>query len=367
MHDRRSPTDRAASGPRWSRLRIEEAVRMCWYRDGREHIGAPDGPPRATLACGPEIAANLPPMPTIALLTDARYTAPTAPPGDWYLANILADDALLADALGTLGLRSERVDWADPQVDWTRFDAAVLRTTWDYYERIDEFRAWLPRVSAATRLLNPSSLVTWNLDKRYLLDLAAEGLPVAPTRVLPAGDLTPLAALLADTGWTDAVIKPCVSGAARLTFRVSPDSAGAVDRALAPYRAREPFLLQPFLPRVLDEGEVTLMVMGGEVTHAVRKRAKPGDFRVQDDHGGTVHPHTPTRDEVAVALRAMATVRPAPVYGRVDLVRADDGTPCIMELELIEPELWLRLHPPAARTFAHAIARALGHGHATTP
>jgi glutathione synthase/RimK-type ligase-like ATP-grasp enzyme len=258
------------------------------------------------------------------------------------------------------------VDWADPQVDWARYDAAVLRTTWDYYERIDEFLAWLPRVSAATRLLNPPALVTWNLDKRYLLDLAGAGLPMAPTRVIPTSDTTPLRALLADTGWPEAVIKPCVSGAARLTYRLSPATADAVDATLAPHRAREAFLLQPFLPRVLDEGEVTLVVLDGTVTHAVRKRAKPGDFRVQDDHGGTVHPHEPTPDEIDVAVRAMATARPSPVYGRVDLVRADDGALCIMELELIEPELWLRLHPPAADAFASGIARMLDPSGATT-
>ena len=299
-------------------------------------------------------------MPTVALLTDARYTASTAPAGDWYLANILADDALLANALAALDVQSERVDWADPHVDWSRFDAAVLRTTWDYYERIDEFLAWLPRVSAATQLLNPSALVRWNLDKRYLLDLAAAGLPVASTRVLPAGDVTPLGTLLEETGWPEAVIKPCVSGAARLTYRVAAESAASIDATLVPHRAREAFLLQPFLPRVLDDGEVTLMVLDGSVTHAVRKRAKPGDFRVQDDHGGTVHPHEPTPDEIEVAVRAIASARPTPVYGRVDLVRAEDGSLCIMELELIEPELWLRVYPPAADAFARGIGRAIG-------
>ena len=301
------------------------------------------------------------PAPTtdVALLTDARYVAPAAPPGDEYFGNILADDALLQDALGRLGLSSERVDWADPAVDWTRFRCAVFRTTWDYFDRIDEFRAWLESVEASTRLLNPADLIRWNLDKHYLGELAGKGVPVVSSRFIEAGDETPLPQLLAESGWEEGVIKPCISGAARLTFRVNRATAEVVDGRLRAARAGEAFLLQPFQASILDDGEVTLMVMDGQVTHGIRKRARPGDFRVQDDHGGTVHPHTPSAKEVEVALRAMAACPSLPAYGRVDLVEDNEGGLAVMELEIIEPELWLRFHPPAATAFAEAIARRL--------
>ena len=295
----------------------------------------------------------------IALLTDARYVAAAAPPGDAYYGNILQDDALLQEALAKLGLSSERVDWADPAVDWTHFRCAVFRTTWDYFDRIHHFRGWLDSVEDATLLLNSASLVRWNLDKHYLGELAGKGVPVVPSRYLEAGDDTPLPRLLEEAGWKEAVIKPCISGAARLTFRVDRATAEAVDERLRAPRATEAFLLQPFQESVLHAGEVTLVVVDGQVTHGVRKRARPGDFRVQDDHGGTVHPHTPSPREVEVVLGAMAACPSPPLYGRVDLVEDNEGGIAVMELEIIEPELWLRFHPPAAVALAEAIARQL--------
>lgn len=296
----------------------------------------------------------------IALLTDARFAAPTAAPGDTYFGNILEEDRLLAEALLDLGIKSVRVNWADPSVEWGRFRGAVFRTTWDYFERIGAFRQWLLDAERETLVLNPPELIRWNLDKHYLKDLEAQGLPVVPTRVLEVDEAhIPLRELLDDAGWSEGVVKPCISGGARLTFRVSAKTAQSVDTQIGAARKEEAFLLQPFLPAVLDQGEVTLVVFEGRVTHAVRKRAKPGDFRVQDDHGGTVHAHDPLPDERALAEAAFASLRVAPAYGRVDLVRDPAGTPRIMELELIEPELWLRLHPPAAHAFASAIAARL--------
>jgi glutathione synthase/RimK-type ligase-like ATP-grasp enzyme len=296
----------------------------------------------------------------IALLTDARYLAPLASDGDTYLANILEEDRLLASALRAHGIETVRVDWADPTVDWGSFRAAVFRTTWDYHDRVDAFLGWLKDTEQKTALLNPPDLVRWNLDKRYLVELAHRGLPVIPTRILEVESAPrPLYEIIKtvqqETGWNEMILKPRISGGARLTFRVTPETANSVDSQLAGARERESFLLQPFLPSVLDQGEVTLVAFDGTVTHAIRKRAKPGDFRVQDDHGGTVHPHTATRAERAVAEAAFAALTPAPAYGRIDLVRGEDGTPRIMELELIEPELWLRFHPPAAHAFAQAL------------
>ena len=294
----------------------------------------------------------------VALLTDRRYTSATAAADDWYLGNILADDRLLQDALTRRGLSSVRVDWADPGVDWTDFRCAVFRTTWDYYERITEFRNWLDRVSAVTRLINPLATVTWNADKHYLADLAAAGVPTVPSVFLERGTELRLSGLLAEHGWSEAVIKPCVSGAARHTYRLTRDVVAEVEPVVQRLLAEEAFLLQPFEPHVLACGEDTVMVFDGVCSHAIRKLPKPGDFRVQDDHGGTVHPREPEAEQIELALRAVA-VAGSPAYGRVDMVRSVGGRWAVMELELLEPELWLRRHPPAAELFAEAIARRL--------
>ena len=300
------------------------------------------------------------PAADVALLTDRRYTAAAADPGDWYLQNILDDDRLLADALARRGLSSARVDWADPSADWSAFGCAVFRTTWDYFERFAEFTEWLSHVERHTRLCNPAATVRWNVDKHYLADLDARGVPAVPSRFLERGSAVSLLDVLNDTGWDEAVIKPCVSGAARHTHRVNRRTAGELQPLLTSLLADEAMIVQPFQADIAVGGEDSLVVFGGRFTHAVKKRAKAGDFRVQDDYGGTVHPHTPTAEQIELAERAFrVAVRPVPVYGRVDLVRDTAGRLAVMELELIEPELWLRMHPPAAEAFADAVVQFL--------
>ena len=293
----------------------------------------------------------------VALLTESRYAAGTAKPDDWYFSNILRDDELLQRALERLGLSSVRLDWSHPGVDWSTFRCLVFRTTWDYFDRIREFTAWLKSVQFQTRLCNDASIIWWNLDKHYLADLEARGVPIVPSRFLEPHRPENLHDLLDATGWQEAVLKPCVSGGARHTHRVNHDNAEAIQALLEPQLSAEAFLFQPFIRDVLDSGETTLMVVDGHVTHAVRKVPKAGDFRVQDDHGGTVHGHQPTREQIELAMRAMEACRPVPSYGRVDMVSDNGGQWMIMEVELIEPELWLRNHPPAATELARAVAK----------
>lgn len=295
----------------------------------------------------------------IGLLTERRFVGSGAPSGDRYLSNILRDDQLLQAALAKLGLTSERLDWSAPRVNWSAFRCAVFRTTWDYFDRFGEFSAWLDQVQTLTRLCNEASIIRWNLDKHYLADLAARGIPVVPTRFVERGTAVPLRVLLAETRWPDAVIKPCVSGAARHTYRVSPDTADELDIIVERLLADESLLLQPFAPAIVDIGEDSLMVIGGRYSHTVRKVAKAGDFRVQDDYGGTAQLHQPTAAQIALAERVIHECRPRPAYGRVDMLQDGRGGWAIMELELIEPELWLRFHPPAATALAEAIAATL--------
>lgn len=297
----------------------------------------------------------------IALLTDRRYVGPAAP-GNWYHQNILRDDALLADALNRLGLHSVRLAWDDPTADWSSFQALVFRTTWDYYERFNEFSAWFERVRTATRLINNPAALSWNMHKQYLLELHQKGIAVVPTLMLDRGTEPDWHRLLEENNWSEAVVKPAVSGGARLTFRLSHDNAAEISRLVHPHLAREDFLLQPFMADIQRTGEDTLMVLGGTYTHAVRKVAQTGDFRVQDDFGGTVEALNPTDEQVRLALGAMQASGFDLVYGRVDMVADEQGKPLVMELEIIEPELWLRFHPPAAEPFAQAVAREVGCG-----
>jgi glutathione synthase/RimK-type ligase-like ATP-grasp enzyme len=295
----------------------------------------------------------------VALLTERRYVGVVAATGDSYHGNILADDGLLQRALAQRGIESVRVDWADSSVDWSRFCGALFRSTWDYFHRFSEFSAWLTRVERQTKLLNVPELLWWNIDKHYLGDLEARGVPIVPSVFLEKGSDAPLTELLAVRGWDEAVLKPCISGGARHTYRLSRESAASYDGLAAELLQSEALILQPLMRSVLTGGEDSLLVFSGRVTHAVRKLARPGDFRVQDDWGGTVEPLEPSPEQIDFAQRAVAACPRPPLYARVDMVRGEDDALALMELELIEPELWLRLHPPAADALADAVAEHL--------
>jgi len=292
----------------------------------------------------------------ITVLTETRYA--DLAPDNWYHQQIATEEGLVIDALRMLGLTVARRAWSDPDVDWQRTRAAVFRSTWDYFERIEAFAAWLDRASTLTRLVNDAALIVWNMDKHYLTDLHAAGIRVVPTDILEAGTRLRLADRLDERGWDEVVIKPAISGGARLTWRANRSSACTHQAALDACLAREAMLIQPFETDIMANGELSLMVIDGTVTHAVRKIARPGDFRVQDDHGGRVVAHTPSPEEIGFALDAVKACPVAPVYARVDLVRSVDGLR-LMEIELIEPELFFRFHPPAATAFAQALARVI--------
>lgn len=297
----------------------------------------------------------IPPI-DITVLTEARYAQ--LAPDDKYHQQIATEEGLVMDALRALGLTVARQDWNDADVDWRRTRAAVFRSTWDYFERIDSFRAWLDRACPLTRLINDPALIRWNMDKHYLADLYAAGIRVVPTDILEAGTPVDLGERLDELGWDAVVIKPAISGGARLTWRADRASAATHQQALARTLTREAMLIQPFEADIMRTGEISLIVIDGAVTHAVRKIARPGDFRVQDDHGGTVVAHRPAEDEIVFALEAAGACPLPPVYARVDLVRGTSGLR-LMEIELIEPELFFRFHPPAATSFAQALVRAL--------
>lgn len=291
----------------------------------------------------------------IALVTESRYVVPSNDPNDWYSINLHREDELLGAQLRALGYDFERVDWANPAIEWSSYEAVVIRTTWDYFYRIEEFMAWLGARERDSVLINPPSLLRWNLDKHYLQDLQRSGVAVVPTFYLEQGCPYDWNAIEQWLQGRVGILKPCVSAGAKDTFRIEASDRQTWTNHLDRLLATDAMMIQPFQERIVSEGEFTMMVMGGTFTHAVRKVAKAGDFRVQDDHGGKVHPHQATAEEIAFAERAVASCPWLPIYARVDAVRNVEGELQIMELEAVEPELWLRFHPPAARPFAEGI------------
>lgn len=299
-------------------------------------------------------------MPTydIVLLTDARFTSGAA--ADGYTKNVLLEDQLLMDALTANGLQVHKTHWNDEQFDWTSTRCAMIRTTWDIYDDgvFDQFEAWLDRVKDQTQLINTYETIRWNIDKHYLNDLKTRGINIPPTIFIPKGERKSLHEIVQASGWKHPILKPAVSGGGRHTYKLDGNQLKAVADTFTTLIQDEPMLLQEFQHHVVDKGELTLMVFGGKYSHAVLKKAKVGDFRVQDDFGGTVHAYEPSTDEIAFAERVVAVCDPVPTQARVDFIWDNAGQLCVSELELIEPELWFRKRKGAAEQLAEQVVKA---------
>ena len=232
----------------------------------------------------------------------------------------------------------------------------LIRETWDYFYRFAEFSNWLDQQRTRTQLINSYDLLKWNGDKHYLADLEKKGIRIVPSFYIEQGDQRTLAELHKITGWIETVVKPVVSGGARHTYRLNPDNYEQHDQIIAPLLQKEAFMLQPFMNSVPEKGEVSHMVFGGQYTHSVLKKAKSGDYRVQDDWGGTVHAYTASQEEITYVEKVVKACDELPFYARVDVVWDNTGELALGELELIEPELWFRECPAAADVLAEKIA-----------
>jgi hypothetical protein len=269
------------------------------------------------------------------------------------------DDRLLVPALGALGLTAVPAVWDSPDVCWEEFGAVMVRSCWDYHHRLAEFLAWVGRLEqAGVAVCNPLSLLRWNAHKQYLRDLAVRGVPIVPTRWLARGERVELAELLRIAEWRDAVVKPAVSASASGTWRTSAAGATADQPRLDELLRAGDVMVQPFLHEVRDPGEWSLVFLGGRFSHAVLKRPGGGDYRVQWEFGGSAVAMAPPRTLLADAERVMAAAPGKPVYARVDGVERD-GHLVLMELELIEPHLFLGWDPGAAGRLATAFDAAI--------
>ena len=291
------------------------------------------------------------------------------------------DMPLLLAALRNVGADAQEVDWDDDAIDWSRFDLVLLRSTWDYFDRLREFLAWAQRVSRQTQLLNPLGVIRWNTDKHYLADLSGAGVPVVPSMFVEPGDDAlsavdrflqsiphPLSAPSPASGGRksqDVVVKPAVGAGSRDAQRHAHENRDAivahVRRLLDKNRS---VLLQPYLERVDEHGETALLFFDGVFSHAIRKgpllkrNAGPTAGLYAEE---TITPRTPSPDELEVARRALGAIplQTPLAYARVDLIRDADGAPCLLELELVEPSVFVGYADGVADRFVQALMRHL--------
>ena len=236
----------------------------------------------------------------------------------------------------------------------TGIDAVLPLVAWGYHQRFAEWQALLDRMEqpGAPLMLNPPALLRWNSDKSYLAGLAAAGVPTVASRTVAALDEAALADARATYG-DHLVVKPLVSASADDTYKLGPDDPIPVS-----VRGKR-MLVQPFMPSISSSGEYSLMLFGGQFSHSIVKRPKSGDFRVQPHLGGTETPCPPPQTAIELAKSALAAAPAPAIYARVDMVEAANGALQIMELELIEPALWLQHAPDKGEAFADAIRRAI--------
>ncbi len=289
----------------------------------------------------------------VVILTDPRYV--NANKTNTYIQNAYLEDNLLKKSLQEEGINAARKSWDDPNFDWSSSQFIIFRSTWDYFDRFEEFSMWLNKVSLQTTLLNSEKIIRWNIDKHYLQDLQKKGVHICESHFIEKGDTVTLRNLSEKHSLETFVLKPCISGAGRHTYKISQKNITEHETIFAELIANEAMIVQPFQHNIVEKGEVSMMVMNGKFTHAVLKIAKPGDFRVQDDFGGTVHHYTPTEEEIAYAEHAVKSCPEMPIYARVDVFLDNQNKLALAELELIEPELWFRNYPKAAEELAIGI------------
>lgn len=262
------------------------------------------------------------------------------------------DEHLLAEALARRGVRAGLVAWGDPAIEWERIRVCVIRSTWDYHLRVDEFIAWVERVGAITTLCNSAEVVRWNTRKTYLRDLGERGIPIVPTVWLERDSRADLAGIIAAQGWQSVVVKPQVSASAYATILVTEEMLAEGQAHLDSHLAERDMMVQPFISAVETSGEHSLMFIGGRFTHSVRRPHMVGSNVDENARARLVE--TP-RNAIGFAARVLEAAGVETLYARVDLVRDEGGKLRLMELELVEPSLFLQEAPEAVEMFADAI------------
>ena len=292
-------------------------------------------------------------MTEIALLTAANLMS-DAPDrrADAHLFDIQLD--ILRGGFAPHGLTLTPVRWIDP-IAWTRFGAVLVNSAWDYQDRHEDFLATLDRIAAlGVPVFNDPGAVRWNIRKTYLRELESRGVPVIPTLWPEAPTADDIVQAMSAFGIEDVVLKRQVGGGARAQVRYTranmPEAGSIMDR---------PGMIQPFIASIATEGEYSFLFVDGEFSHALVKRAKSGDYRIQEAYGGTSQAIDPTPDDRAAAQAVLTALATPPLYARVDMVRGQAGELLLMELEVIEPFLFPKDGPHIGEMLGAALKKRL--------
>lgn len=282
-------------------------------------------------------------------------TIPIALVTDTNTPDLSANDQLLLAPLQEHGFAPHIVPWEQEEIEWHRFDTIIIRSTWNYYLHLRQYRQWLSRLEAAhLAVWNPIPAVRWNLHKTYLRELAARDIAVVPTTWLGQGTAVDLVQLLTHHQWPRAVIKPVVGAGASGVFMVSAHEAAAAQPRVHDLLSRSELMVQPFMSQVQEEGEYSFVFLGGRYSHCVLKRPQATDFRVQPDYGGMAMAIEPPEALIRQA-RKVYEVLPQPLlYARIDGLD-NRGQFLVMEVEINEPTLLLRFDRQAPLRFVQAL------------
>jgi len=270
-------------------------------------------------------------------------------------------DSLLFEPLAQQGWQAEEIPWNQPGVNWRDYDAVIIRSTWDYQKAPEQFLQTLEEIQAQTRLFNSVEICRWNMHKDYLRELQQQGVRIIPTQWLPALTANAVETALAEFHSETLVAKPLIGANADNAFVLRANDHTGWQNALACYADTE-LMLQPFIQSIKTEGEISLFYFGGIYSHAIRKRPAAGDFRVQEEHGGSLESIEPENDTLELAEQTLQAINQTLLYARVDIVRLDNGLPALIELELIEPSLYFEHDKAAAERFVMNFLRMRGSG-----
>lgn len=278
-----------------------------------------------------------------------------------YDANTINEDKLLSQVLTELGISHEIQAWSDPLVDWSSYSHLMIKSTWDYFDFYPEFLAWIEKIKAlGIPVLNDLDTICWNSDKRYLLEIEAKGFPTIAGILLEKGSKPALEKIQEKVTSDTLVIKPLVSGGAKNTLKIPVSEWANFQEKVTQLVQEEAFLVQPFIKEVAEVGEYSLIFFNQNFSHAVLKTPAKSDFRVQHYFGGTIQEIHPDISLLESAQTLIDAFGKGTLYGRVDGVLID-GIFHLMELELIEPYLFLGLSDKAIPNYKSAVrSRLLG-------
>ena len=262
-------------------------------------------------------------------------------------------DHLLFEPLKKLGWQAEEISWRNDEVDWNYYEAVIIRSPWDYQKDPKAFLKVLNDIEESEALLeNSLEIVNWNIDKTYLRDLESQGVEIVPSRWYQTFNADLFPSVFSNLKSEEIVIKPTISAGADDTFRIHESNYGIFINDLKSVFKDRPFLVQPFMDNIIEEGEFSVFFFGDTYSHTILKTPKNNDFRVQEEHGGRLTLVEPEENLLNVARTMRDMIQPEPLYTRADYVRTAQNTFALMELELIQPSLYFNMEQDSPERFA---------------